>query len=64
VFLKLYILSFPGGATERAVVVAAVILIARELTGFTEGSLMEEVAVAIEAIFSEIFVVFYLVMLA
>ena len=48
----------PGGAAEWTVVAAALVLVARELADFTEGSVMEVVAVAVEAIFGEIFVVF------
>ena len=38
-------------------VAAVLVLIARELADFTEGSAVEVVAVAIEAIFGEVFVV-------
>ena len=54
----------PSAATERAMIVAAVILIASELTVFTEGSVVEIVAVAVEAVFGEIFVIFEIVFLA
>ena len=48
----------PGGATEWAVVSAGVILIAGELAHLAEGGVMEIVAVAVEAVFGEILVVF------
>ncbi len=48
----------PGGAAERAVIAAALVLVARKLADFTEGSVVEVVAVAIEAIFGKIFVIF------
>ncbi len=47
----------PGGAAEWAVVGAGVILVAGELAVFTEGGEVEVIAVAIEAVFGEIFVV-------
>ena len=50
--------ALPGGAAEWAVVAAMFILVARELADFTEGNAMEIVAVAVEAIFGEVFVVF------
>ena len=51
----------PGGAAERAMIAAALVLVARELADFTEGSVMEVVAIAIEAIFGEVFVIFDLI---
>ena len=48
---------FPISVTERAMVVAVIVLIASELTVFTEGSVVKIIAIAIKAIFSEIFVV-------
>ena len=48
----------PGGAAEWAVIGAGVILVAGELAIFTEGGVVEVIAVAIEAVFGEIFVVF------
>ena len=54
----------PGRATERAVVVAAVVLIAGELAVFTERGEVEIVAITIKAILGEIFVVFEAVFFA
>ena len=54
----------PGGATERAVVGAGVILVAGELAVFTEGGEVKVIAVAIEAIFGEILVVFDAIFIA
>ncbi len=48
----------PGGAAEWAVVGASVILVAGELAVFAERSVVEVIAVAVEAVFGEIFVVF------
>ena len=53
--------ALPGGAAEWTVIAAMFILVARELADFTEGSVMEVVAVAIEAIFGEVFVIFDLI---
>lgn len=47
----------PRGAAEWTVVIAATILIAGELAALAERGVMEVIAVAIEAIFGEIFVV-------
>ena len=47
----------PGGRTERAVVIAMAILIAGELAVFAEGSVMEIISIAIEAILGKIFVI-------
>ncbi len=55
---------FPGRVTERAVVVAAVVLIAGELAVFTERGEVEIVAITIKAILGEIFVVFEAVFFA
>ena len=49
----------PGGAAERAVIEAVAVLVARELADFAEGRVVEIIAVTVEAIFGEIFVVFY-----
>lgn len=49
----------PGGAAERAVIEAVAVLVARELADFAEGSVMEIVAIAVEAVFGKIFVIFY-----
>lgn len=54
----------PGGAAEWAVIGAGVVLIAGELAVFTERGEVEVVAVAVEAIFSEILVVFDAVFIA
>ena len=51
----------PGGTTERAMIAAALVLIARELAVFAERSVVKVVAVAVEAIFGEIFVIFDLI---
>ena len=51
----------PGGAAEWTVVAAVFVLVARELADFTEGSVVEVVAIAIEAIFGEVFVIFDLI---
>ena len=48
----------PGGAAERAMIEAVVVLVARELTDFAKGGFVEVLAVAVEAIFGEIFVIF------
>ena len=48
----------PGGAAEWAVIGAGVVLIAGELAVFAERGEVEVVAVAIEAILSEVLVVF------
>lgn len=48
----------PGGAAEWAVIGAGVVLVAGELAVFTERSVVEVIAVAVEAVFGEIFVVF------
>lgn len=48
----------PGGAAERAMIEAVAVLVARELADFTKRGLVKVVAVAVEAIFSKIFVVF------
>ena len=52
----------PSGAAERAVIGAGVILVAGELAVFTERGVVEVIAVAIEAVFGEIFVVFDVVL--
>ena len=54
----------PGGTAERAVIGAGVVLVAGELAVFAEGSEVEVVAVAIEAVFGEILVVFDAVFIA
>lgn len=54
----------PSGAAERAVIGAGVILVAGELAVFTEGGEVEVIAVAVEAIFGEILVVFDAVFIA
>ena len=48
----------PTCAAKRAMIEAVVVLVARELTDFAKGGFVEVIAVAIEAIFGEIFVVF------
>ena len=48
----------PGGATERAMIEAMAVLVAGELADLAEGGVMEVVAVTIEAIFGEVFIVF------
>ena len=48
----------PGGAAERAVIEAVAVLVARELADFAKRSFMEIIAIAIEAIFGEVLVVF------
>jgi len=48
----------PGGATERAMIEAMAVLVARELADFAKRSFVEIIAIAIEAIFGEVFIVF------
>ena len=48
---------FPRGAAEWAVIVSGFILVAGELAVFAERGRMEVIAVAVEAVFGEIFVV-------
>ena len=55
---------FPGRVTERAVIAAAVVLIAGELAVFTERGEVEIVAITIKAILGEIFVIFEAVFFA
>ncbi len=54
----------PLGATEWAMVMAGVILIAGELTILTKGRIVKIISVTIEAIFDEILVIFDAVLLA
>ena len=55
---------FPGRVTERAVIVAAVVLIAGELTVLAERGVVEIITVAVESILGKIFVVFEAVFFA
>ncbi len=48
----------PGGAAERAVIAAALVLVARQLADLTERSVVEIITIAVEAIFGDIFVIF------
>ena len=48
----------PGGATERAMIGAGIILVTGELADLTKRGEVKVIAVAVEAIFGEILVVF------
>ena len=54
----------PGGAAEWAVIGAGVILVTGKLAVFAERSKVEVIAVAVEAVFGEILVVFDAVFVA
>ena len=48
----------PGSTAERAMIEAVFVLIAGELADFTERGVVEVVAVAVEAIFGKVLIVF------